>query len=156
MSIDTMLKGHDLFRSLSVEETHRISDFSKVRTYAGGEVVFEFGSQCFHIFMLMDGLVDLRLPANPPEYSFVISKIEKGELFGLSPLFDSRKYTSTALCREKTEVLSIEAKPFRELLQKNHLAGFNIMSQVARIYFGRYIDVLKNLQAVVSQIPLIR
>ena len=30
------------------------------------------------------------------------------------------------------------------------------MSQVARIYFTRYINVLKNLQAVVSQIPLIR
>lgn len=106
--------------------------------------------------MLMEGSVYLRLPANPPEFSFVISKIEKGEIFGLSRLLDSPRYTTTAQCVEAAEILSIEAQPFRELLKQNCPVGLHIINQVAHIYFSRYIDVLKNLQAVVSQIPLIR
>ena len=105
--------------------------------------------------MLLEGSVDLRLPANPPDYSFVIARIEQGELFGLSPLLDSERYTASALCRGDTDLLSIEAVPFRELLRANDLAGFNIMNQVAHIYFTRYIDVLKNLQGVVNQISMI-
>ncbi|MCP4686018.1 MAG: hypothetical protein GY867_11335 [bacterium] len=73
----------------------------------------------------------------------------------MSPLLDSPRYTSTAQCREVTEVLSIEAKPLRELLRQNPQVGFEILNRVAHIYFSRYIDVLKNLQGVVNQISLI-
>jgi CRP-like cAMP-binding protein len=155
MAVDKILRGHDLFRSLSIDETHRITDFSSEKKYAAGETIFKYGDPGSHVYMLLDGAVDLQLPANPPEYSFVIAKIEKGELFGLSPLLDSERYTASALCKEDAFLLSIEAAPFRELLRANDLAGFNIMNQVAHIYFTRYIDVLKNLQGVVNQISMI-
>lgn len=156
MSIDRMLKGHELFGLLSVEEVNKISTFSSVKEYRAGETIFEYNQVSSHLYMLMEGSVYLQLPANPPEFSFAISKIEKGELFGLSPLLDSPRYTSTARCSEPTKVLSIEAKPFRELLEMNCPAGLDIINRVARIYFTRYLDVLQRLQDVVSQISLIR
>ncbi len=156
MTVDRMLKAHDLFQLLSVEETNRVSGFSLVRKYEADENIFKYDAPGSHVYVLMQGSVYLELPASPQDFSFAISKIEKGELFGLSPLLDSPRYTATARCREYTEVLAIEAVPFRELLRENHDAGFSIMSQVAHIYFSRYIAVLKNLQRVVNQIPLIR
>ena len=93
--------------------------------------------------MLMKGAVDLRLPAESHDFSLVISKIEKGELFGLSALLDSPRYAASAQCSEPTELLSIEAKPFRELIRRNHIVGFNGMTQVAHIYYTRYIEVLR-------------
>ncbi len=156
MTVERVLKGHDLFRSLSIEEANQISKFSSVKTFQPGESIFEYNALSYHVYMLMDGAVQLRLPASPPDVSFVISKIEKGELFGLSPLLDSERYTAMAQCSEAAEVLAIEAKPFRELLRRNCPVGFQIMSQVAHVYFTRYIGVLKNLQDVVSQIPLIK
>jgi len=156
MSVGKMLKGHDLFASLSVEEMNQISNLASSKTYAADETIFKYNGAGSHVYMLMSGSVYLRLPANAPDFSFVISKIEMGELFGLSPLLDSPRYTSTAQCTEECEVLAIEAKPFRELLRNNHLVGFNIMNQVAHIYFSRYIAVLKNVQSILNQIPLIR
>jgi signal-transduction protein with cAMP-binding, CBS, and nucleotidyltransferase domain len=156
MSIEKMLKGNVLFGSLSVDEVDRISTFSSVKEFRKDETIFTFNQASSHFYMMMDGSVYLQLPANPPEFSFAISKIQKGELFGLSPLLDSRRYTSTARCYAATRVLSIEAKPFREILRSNYPAGFTIMNQVARIYFGRYIDVLKRFQDVVGQISLVR
>lgn len=155
MTVDRIFKGHDLFRSLDVDQADEVSRFSSVKKYAENEYIFKYSAPAGHVYMLMEGSVNLRLPAKPQDFSLIISKIEKGELFGLSPLLDSPRYTATAQCSEPSEVLSIEAKPFRELLKNNHIVGFNVMTQVANIYFSRYIDVLKNLQGVVSQISLI-
>jgi CRP-like cAMP-binding protein len=156
MGIDKVIKGHDLFQSLTIDEAHRISDLSSIKKYHPNEFIFKYGGAGSHIYMLMEGTVYLRLPSNPPEFSFIISKIEKGELFGLSPLLDSPRYTASAQCMEETEVLSIEARPFREILTNNSPVGYDIINRVARIYFARYIEVLKSIQGVLGQISLIR
>jgi signal-transduction protein with cAMP-binding, CBS, and nucleotidyltransferase domain len=156
MSIDRMLKGHELFQSLNVDEVNRLSTFSSVKEYSAGEVIFEYNQASSHFFMLMEGTVYLQLPANPPEFSFAVSKLEKGELFGLSPLLDSPRYTSSAHCYSSAKVLSVEAKPFRDMLRMNCTAGLDIMNRVARIYFTRYLEILKRLQDVVGQISLVR
>ena len=156
MVVEKMLKGHELFNSLNVDEVNRLSTFSSVKEYTAGEMIFEYNQASSHFFMLMEGTVYLQLPANPPKFSFAVSKLEKGELFGLSSLLNSPRYTSTAQCHTEAKVLSIEAKPFRDLLGLNCPAGLDIMNRVARIYYTRYLDVLKRLQDVVSQISLIR
>jgi CRP-like cAMP-binding protein len=156
MSNDTILKGHDLFRSLGLEKAFEIKSFSAVKEYREGEVIFNLNETAGHVFMLLEGSVDLRLPSKRQDYSLVVSKIEKGELFGLSPLLGSARYTATAQCGGATKLLAIEAAPFRKQLSENCVIGFSIMSQVARIYFDRYIHVLANLQDIAAQISLIR
>ncbi|MBC8205017.1 cyclic nucleotide-binding domain-containing protein [bacterium] len=156
MIVDKILKGHELFATLTVDEVNRLSAFSSVKEFNAGETIYEYNQVSSHFYMLMEGKVYLMLPANPPDFCLAISKIEKGELFGISPLLDSPRYTAMAKCYEPTKVLSIEAKPFRKLLQTNCTAGLNIMNQVAHIYYSRYLDVLKRLHDVVSHISLIR
>ena len=156
MGVGRILKGHDLFRSLGLDQAKEVSSISSVKKFEAGEMVFAYNSPASHVYMLMEGSVNLLLPAEPRDFSLIISKVEKGELFGLSPLLDSARYTASAQCIEATELLSIEAKPFREILRRNALVGFGIMNQVAHIYFTRYIEVLRSLQGVVSQISLIR
>lgn len=151
-----ILKGHDLFRSLGLEKAFEIKNFSSVKKYEADETIFEYNSAASHIFMLMKGSVNLQLPSKSQEYSLVISKIEIGELFGLSPLLDSSRYTAMAQCSEASEILVIEAKPFRNLLKENCIIGMNIMNHVAKIYFTRYINVMRNLQEVAGQISMIR
>jgi signal-transduction protein with cAMP-binding, CBS, and nucleotidyltransferase domain len=155
MSIDTILRGHELFASLNVDEMDQLSTFSSVKDFKADFTIFEYNQPSSHFYMLMDGLVYLQLPVSPDDTRFAISKIEKGELFGISSLLKSERYTSTALCHEDTKVLSIEAKPFRGLLQLNCPAGMDIMNKVAYIYFTRYLDVIKKLQDVVSQITVL-
>ena len=155
MSIDMMLKGHELFASLNVDEMDQLSTFSSVKEFNADEMIFEYNQASTHFFMLMEGLVYLQLPVNPDNSRFAISKIEKGELFGISSLLNSERYTATALCHENTKAMSIEAKPFRDLLQLNCPAGLDIIKKVAHIYFTRYLNVIKKLQEVVSQITVL-
>ena len=152
MSTDTMLKGTELFKSLSIEEVDKISAFSSVKEFNANDMIFIHDRPSTHIYVLMEGLVYLQLPSTAQEFNLNITKIEKGELFGLSPLLDSPRYTASAKCFSPTKVLAIEAKPVKGILQKNHLVGMDAMGRVARIYFTRYLDLLRRLQDTVSQI----
>jgi len=151
-----MLKGHDVFRALTARELDRVSSFSAVRNYAVDDFVFELGQRCSHVFQVLEGNLFLQLPGQLPEFNIVVSRVEKGELFGLSPLLASERYTATARCTTPCDVLAIEAGALRRVLQENPVVGHHIMTRVADIYFGRYIAVVKNLQSVLSQIPMIR
>lgn len=150
MADDTMLRGHDLFATLTVDETDRVSSFSSVEAFSAHEVIFKAGQAPSHFYILMEGLVYLQLPGKLPEFSIPISKVEKGELFGISPLLKSSHYTSTARCYRDTKVQAIAAEPFREVLEHNAAAGMDIMTRIGRIYFARYLDIIGRLQNVVG------
>jgi len=155
MGVQSILKGHELFRNLSVEEVDRISGFSEVRGFKKGDTLFVKGQKADRVFLLQKGVVYLRLPANPEEFRIVVDKLEKDDLFGLSPLLGSELYTVEGQCAQDCEVLAIDAQKFRQLLEASSASGFYIMSEVAKVYFERYAELLKRLQNIVLQIPLI-
>jgi signal-transduction protein with cAMP-binding, CBS, and nucleotidyltransferase domain len=156
MDITGMLKGHDLFRALTPKEVDQVSEFSSVKHYERGARIFKLNGAASHVFEVIEGGIHLVLPGESPAYSMVVSEVAEGELFGLSPLLGSTRYTSSAVAHTNTQVLAIEAEPLRDLLQRNSLVGFNTMNRVAQVYFTRYVAVIKNLQDVFNQIPLIR
>ena len=148
MSDETILKGHDVFASLTVDEINTLSTFSSVKEFSARDVIFENDLAAFHVYILMEGLVYLQLPAKLPEFTIPISKVEKGEMFGISPLLGSPRYTLAAQCYKDTKALAIETEPFLELLQQNRLASQDIMTRVANIYFARYLDIIKRMQNI--------
>ena len=150
MSNDTILRGHEIFASLNVDEMDDLSSFSSIEEFGDREVIFECDQAGSHFYILMEGEVFLQLPAEPPEFSLAILKVEKGELFGISPLLRSPQYTLTAQCFKKTKALAIEAQPFLDLLRSNCPVGMDIMNRVANIYFSRYVDLIKRLQNVMG------
>lgn len=150
MSNNMILKGHDMFASLTVDEIHKLSSFSAVKEFREREIIFMNSQPATHFYILMDGLVYLQLSGNSPEFNIPISKVEKGELFGISPLLKSSEYTLTAQCYKNTKALAVEAKPFNDVLQQNCVAGIDIITHVAQIYFTRYLDLIKRFQNVVG------
>ena len=153
MTVAKILQGHELLKNLTMEEVDRISKFSERKKYKENETIFLHEAEAAHVYILLKGRVFLRLPAKPEEFRIVIARIEEGELFGLSPLLGSAKYTSEAQCPQDTEVLAIDAHALREQLQADCLAGFYIMNEVAQAYFTRYVELLGRLQGIVTQIP---
>jgi len=155
MKVPGILKGHSLFSNFSIEEVSQISGFSEKKRYRKHERVFEYGEKASHLFVLLQGSVSLHLPAKSEEFRIVISKVAAGDLFGLSSLLGSDHYILEAQCVELADILAIDAKKFRDLLEADSPAGFIIMNEVASTYFNRYIEILNRFQEIVTQIPLI-
>jgi thioredoxin reductase (NADPH) len=154
MSMERMLKAHDLFQSLTPDEVDRVNRFSTVRKCQGGDVVFRARDTATHLFIVLEGLVHVLVPSTPSEIGLVMARAEQGDLFGLSPLLGSPTYTLSAQCARPTEILAVEAKPLRELLLANPVVGFDVMTSVSRTYFTRYVELTRRLQGIVAQLPL--
>lgn len=154
MSVASILQGHELLKNLTMEEVDRISKFSERKKFKKNATIFLHGADAAQTYILLKGRVLLRLPAKPDEFRIVIGNIDEGELFGLSPLLGSAKYTAEAQCAVASEVLAIDAQELRGLLQADCLAGFYIMNEVAQVYFSRYNELLGRLQGIITQIPV--
>ena len=156
MKTENILKGHELFRSLNTKDADLLSNASASKTLQTGETVYTYGGRASHIFVLLNGEVHLKLPAEHQTFGIVVSKVGVGELFGISPLLNSMTYTTTAVSACESEILTIEAQVLREVLLRNATVALDVLNRVAQVYFTRYLEVMKSLQAVVNQIPFER
>ncbi len=153
MKAESFLKGHELFRSLNVKDADQLSNASSTKEFHGGETIFQCGAPSSHVYMLISGDVHLMLPAEKNSPGIVLAKVGRGELFGISPLLQSSRYTTTAMSVGDSQVLAIEARVLREVLGRNSTVAIDVLNKVARIYFERYLELVKDLQGVVNQIP---
>jgi CRP-like cAMP-binding protein len=155
MSVSKMLKGQELFESFSFEEIDKIDNFSEIKEFRKGENIYISGKTGVHFFILLGGRVNIRLSADAHEASLIVGRVEKGDMFGLSPLLGAGRHTATAQCVKPSKVLAIKAKPFRVLLEQNSFVGLQVMGVAAKAYFSRYVEALKRFQKVVNDIAAI-
>jgi CRP-like cAMP-binding protein len=154
MGVSKMLTGHFFFSSFLPEDVAAISKFASARTLDKGEIIYGPDRKATHVFVLLDGQVELRLPSGTSELGFVVSRVGKGEFFGIAPLLGSERYTTSALCTKASKVLFVEAKPLIEMLNKNPLIGLKMMSIVAGAYFSRYQSLVERVQKALADLSI--
>jgi CRP-like cAMP-binding protein len=152
MSVARMLTAHELFRSFPPEQVAAISRFASARKLEKGDVIYGPERKATHVFVLLEGGVELRLPPGAGETGFLVSRVGKGEFFGIAPFLNSDRYTTSAVCTRSSRVLFIEAKPMVEMLNKNPVIGLRIMSVVAGAYFERYQNLIIRIQKALADL----
>ena len=85
MSVGKMLTGHEFFHSFLPEQVAAISKFASARKLDKGEIIYRPDRKATHVFVLLDGQVELRLPSGADEMGFLVSRVSKGEFFGIAP-----------------------------------------------------------------------
>ncbi len=155
MDIEKVLGGQEIFGSFPPDVLREISRFTSSRALAEGEVVHELGGKPTHVFVLVDGRVELRLPGGAGDAGILIRRVARGELFGISPLLGSDRCTTQGVCVEAATVLFIEAQPLIALLRANPRLDQFILRIVARSYFGRYQMLAELVQRFLSD-PALR
>jgi CRP-like cAMP-binding protein len=152
--ITKMLLGHHLFKSLLPEQVEAVSRFSHTKCVEKGENLYRPDGKATHVFILMEGQVELRLPHSADRTGLLVSRVRKDEVFGIAPLLGSDQYTTTAHCTEASRILFIEAQPLMDLLKENPLVGQQIMRAVARAYFDRYMLLMKHIQSMLTHLAV--
>ena len=144
------LKGHELFRSLSMEGVHKISRISEVKEYKAGDIIFHPNQEAKNLYILLEGLVALRFPATEEAFTVSVIRIEKNDLIGAGALLGSTKYISQAYCVNDSKVLTINAKKLRQILEEDKGASFEVILGIAHAYFERYISLMNKIQSIFS------
>ena len=147
------LEKHELFGLLNPKEMERLSNASGVAKLKAGDKVYSEGIPASHLFVLLKGRVELRrLTSEGP--SFLVEDLIEGALFGVSALVGTDRFLLNAECVEDSEVLKIEGKVLRQILDENPVVGYATQRRISQIFFKRYVDTMERLRTVVQAIPL--
>jgi len=147
------LKGHEVFRLLSPREIERLAAGSGVIRLQAGERIYSNGISATHLFLLLKGRVELRRPTTGGEW-LLVDDVVPGNLFGVSSLTGIDRYLLNAECVEDSEVLKVEARLLRHILDENPIVGYALQQRVSAIFFKRYVQAMERLQAVAHAVPV--
>ena len=142
------LKKTELFETLDESQLNDLLSHSLVESFQQRDTIFRQGDQANHLYVLIQGAVDLTVKAME-EVGFMTSKIDKeGAVFGTPALMEPYRYNVTAACLKASQVLIIEADYLRRKMTQEPKMGLEMMKKLASIYFNR----LNELRSGVSNL----
>jgi CRP-like cAMP-binding protein len=147
------LDGQGVFQFLRPEQIKEISDVAEVVTFRAGDTIYRKDARADYFYVVLDGQVSLRLPGQSG-VSIQIDELTKGAMFGSCVCFQLVNYSLNAQCTSDSRLLKIESATLKDLMDSDLVMGYTIQTQISRIYFNRYIDTMKKLQAIVLNLPL--
>jgi len=147
------LVAHEVFSFLRPEQVDAISERAERIHLAAGTIVYEQGARADHLYTVLEGEVTLRLPGKDG-LSVVIDQVRAGEMFGSCICFQRATYTLTAQCAIDVELLKIESSALKELMDGDLMLGYALQTRLSAVYFGRYIETMRKLQAITMSLPI--
>ena len=147
------LEKHELFGLLSPADIGRLSNVSGLVKLKEGDKICSEGIPASHLFILIKGRVELRRPTRGG-HSFLVDDLIEGSIFGISSLTGTDRYLLNAECVKDSEVLKIEGKVLRQILDENPVVGYATQRRISQIFYKRYVDAMETLQTVAQAIPL--
>ena len=145
----------EIFSLLTSKQIGEISDSAIIKDFETDQIIYERKEVAKNLFILLEGEVSLRVPGrddtNIESLSLEIENIKQhGALFGSNLLFDVKRYVTRARVIKPSKVMILDAEKFLEIIRKNR-SEFIVMSYLAKVYFHRYINAMKEFEECVQQ-----
>ncbi len=116
-----------ILANISAELIEKLHAHGHRRTYGEGQNVFERGGDAEFLPIVISGAVKMiRTPEIGKEV--IIGIFREGEMFAVPPVFDGGSYPATAVAMEKTVLLQIGRKDFRDILRDSAEFAFQVIA----------------------------
>lgn len=148
MPENVKLNRQEIFDYLTPDHIDVLSNSSEVIHRKAGEKVYEQGKKSIYLYIVLKGKVALSYPVKK-EISVIIDELMPGSVFGSFAWINMDKYNLNAQCLEDSDLLRIEAKTLKKLMDNDLRMGYTLQTKISEIYYLRYIRAMKNLKAVV-------
>jgi len=139
MGIERVLQRAEVFLGLDDSDITKIAELPSCRevSYRPGEFIFRVGNEAKYLYVLKEGRVDLTMEGPPifeqESTEVSVDRITMGDFFGWSALVGPHFYTSSAICREASEVVVISGVELIALFEKDYQIGYRVYQSLARI-----------------------
>jgi len=143
------LEEKEIFSLLTSKQIAEISEIAVIKDFEEGQIVYDQKETAKNLFILLEGEVSLRIPSKKDmsieKFSLEIEKISNhGELFGTNFLFGLKRYMTRARIKKPSKIMILDAEKFLYIIRENR-SEFVVMTYLAKVYFQRYINTMKEL-----------
>ena len=144
------IEEKEIFSLLTSKQIAEISEFAVIKDFEEDQIIYDQKETARDLYILLEGEISLRIPSKRDlsfdNFSIEIERIiNHGQLFGTNLLFGINKYMTRARVKKPSKIMIIHAERFLRIIRENR-SEFAIMSYLAKVYFERYIDTMKELE----------
>ena len=125
------LKSAPLFSALEGEELAALAEIAVEASYAPGELIFEENKEAHHLYIVLQGKVEVFLRAH--DHTRALAHLGEKECFGEMAILDNQPRSASVRAEEATTTLKIDRESFKELIMERPQIAFAIF----RILSGR-------------------
>jgi len=149
------IENKEIFSLLTSKQIAEISEAALIKNFEPDQIIYERKERAKNLFILLEGEISLRVPSRDDtsieSLSLEIEKIvQHGALFGTNLLFDVKRYMTRARVIKPSKVMMLDAEKFLEIIRENK-SEFIVMSYLAKVYFQRYVNAMKEFEECVQQ-----
>ena len=120
-----------LFRAMGPELIEALATEAEHRTLVRNDILFSEDDPAEELYVVIEGRIAIG-KRGPDGRRSVVGVLERGDLFGEMPLFDSRGRSLDALALEPTELLAVPYPPVRMLLQETPELLWEVIALLTR------------------------
>lgn len=143
------VKQSELFKEISSRDLELLTPLAEAEIFPTGSIIFYQDTLAERVYLLDRGAVALKTALSEGlEVTFELVK-KKGSPFGWSALVEPYQLTATAICLEKTRVLSFGRKAFNQVLTQHPVLGLKVMRNLCILIAKR---LQRTRQLLVGQI----
>ena len=118
------LKSAPLFAALEGEELAAVAEITLEHVYPSGEIIFEEGQPPHHLYVVVEGKVEVFRRVNSSERP--LAHLGERECFGEMAILDELPRSASVRAVESTLVLKIDRDSFRDLIHERPQIAFAI------------------------------
>jgi CRP-like cAMP-binding protein len=141
MPVETKyLKNYSCFEDLSDKQRMAVAQFTKAECFFPEHILSIEDEPATNLYLLADGEVEV-LYAIGESGPARVDRLYKGGIVGCSALVPPFKYSATTRSLTNIEVLIIDAKALRALMEKDCQIGFSIQQHIIRILLDQIVNL---------------
>jgi CRP-like cAMP-binding protein len=133
------IKKFHCFEDLSDEQCEAVAALADAECFYPGHTLFEENAPGSFIYLLVEGEVEV-LYAIGESGPARVDKMGEGDIVGCSSLVPPYNHTSTTRSLTKIDVLAVDAKALRELMQADYSLGFSIQQHLLMSFMDQIIN----------------
>jgi signal-transduction protein with cAMP-binding, CBS, and nucleotidyltransferase domain len=135
----------DLFKGLDLNVMGEIADTACTEvSYKKGAVIFNEGDSATTLYILYNGVVDLKIGGAKTVYR----QTAMSDIFGWSSLVEDAQYTATAVAETDIQVVNIDTRKMNRLFNNNPMFGLTVYRRLSAIFNKRLASIYNRFLSI--------
>jgi CRP-like cAMP-binding protein len=135
-TIEDLLLNHPTLDGMDPDLILKLAKRSSLRTFQPGEYIFRQGENATHLYLIECGKVEIEL-FSATGGPVVVQTVESGQVLGWSWLIPPYEWCFDARVVEPSEVIELDALYLRELTEKDHQLGYEVLKRFLKVIAER-------------------
>ncbi|WP_457551755.1 Crp/Fnr family transcriptional regulator [Desulfobacula sp.] len=131
-----ILKNIGFLKDLPDPILEKVGAIAQLETFGEENILFQQNHEQTFLYMLVSGKVFLNSRSVSGQ-SLTLDEVTPGRAFGVSALMGESSSTFTAVCAQKSEIITVSGKKMRQSFEEDFEVGHIFMLKVVEIFKSR-------------------